>query len=217
MQISEPVLIISDTHLTRRFNKRQYQALTRVIKPFSTIILNGDFIDLYVDEFSDIEKAWEPLFEKLREKTVYYVFGNHDRRRDAIDYSRFSTSQHDIFEFTQAGKRFRVEHGHRLAPYVDTKKKNFSPLLSRLGTYSDRVLTQVLGKYFLRIYKQDNDRMRVWQEKHLSKDTYLICGHSHWAEFSPSDTYINDGLFVDGFAQYLTIEDGKPTAHRERY
>ena len=210
------ILILSDVHLTGRFNVAKFNFLASLIKKANVVILNGDFLDTYVTTLASINNAWSDLFSLLKQKKTYYIFGNHDAKQRNADYQLFSLDQAESFEFQSGNQIYHIEHGHRLAPYLDTKATLPTPLL-KVASYYDVTMTRLFGERFLRIYQPDNERMKQWQKIHLPKEIFLICGHSHFAELSLEQKYANSGLINAGIGQYLTIEEGKVQLFKEKY
>jgi len=72
-------LVFSDTHFSKKFNKRQFNALVKQISYADRVVINGDFweaLDITFDDF--INSEWNKLFPFLKQKQTVYVYGNHD-------------------------------------------------------------------------------------------------------------------------------------------
>ncbi|MBI3955332.1 metallophosphoesterase, partial [Candidatus Gottesmanbacteria bacterium] len=73
-------IIISDLHLTRRFEKRKFNFLKKIIERSDQVVINGDLWDYYFSSFSQfVRSPWRQLFPLLKEKKTVYLYGNHDR------------------------------------------------------------------------------------------------------------------------------------------
>lgn len=81
--------IVSDTHIADKtaidyFGTRKEKdfiaLLEIIIVGGATLIINGDFLELWKADFGHIKRIYAPLFRKLNEvRTIIYIVGNHDR------------------------------------------------------------------------------------------------------------------------------------------
>ncbi|MFC1501559.1 metallophosphoesterase, partial [Elusimicrobiota bacterium] len=79
---------ISDTHLASKggedkFGPEQEKVLIAdldlLIKIRGTLVINGDFLDLWQAKYKKIKNAYPKLFEKLKQvRRIIYIAGNHD-------------------------------------------------------------------------------------------------------------------------------------------
>jgi predicted phosphodiesterase len=213
------LLVFSDTHLTPRPDQRKLDFLLRIIGEADQVVINGDFWDLCLTDFSSFIRApfWQPLFRLLKEKEATYLYGNHDPETAQGKEHPFSSSQPISLELSQAGQAFHLEHGNHMAPELDELYPWLPGWMRALGTHADNFLTQTLGELYLRRSADLNEQMKAWQQNHLPPDTFLICGHSHYAELSMEPRFANSGSIRGGRASYLVIQNGKPELKRERY
>jgi predicted MPP superfamily phosphohydrolase len=82
------IVSFSDIHAGKKgledtFGKEKEEILIKVLKRAvkrrSRVVINGDFLDLWVEKYSDIKRAYNKLFKVLRDvRRVIYVAGNHD-------------------------------------------------------------------------------------------------------------------------------------------
>ena len=206
------VLVFSDTHLTHRPDPRKLGFLLEILRQADTVAINGDFWDSCL---TDIERfvgapAWQPLFQTLKEKEAVYLYGNHDPA-DACQggENAFSSSQRSIYRFTQAGRQFQLEHGDRIAPDIDAAYAALPRFVHAIGSRADNLGTRLGGQRFLRRYRAVNERMRTWQSQNLDPGSYLVCGHSHYAELSKVPRYANSGSIRGRIGSYLLIQGGE--------
>jgi len=67
--------VISDTHLTNKFNENKFNKLRSIIESSDKIVLNGDFWDGYATDFEDFYNSkWSALFPLLKSKKTIYLF-----------------------------------------------------------------------------------------------------------------------------------------------
>ena len=114
-------LIISDTHLTHRFDERKYYFLEKLISSYDHVILNGDFWDGYTTTFDKfVNSKWSGLFPLLKAKNAIYLFGNHDQERYTDErVNLFSVEQKKSHTIEIGIDTYHIEHGHVLEPGID--------------------------------------------------------------------------------------------------
>lgn len=215
-------VIISDTHLTGRFEVRKFDYLQNIISSADKVIINGDFWDGYLMSFDRFCRSkWSRLFPVLRLKETVYIYGNHDRKKWCSQKACFfSCQQTDSFEIKVGGKTLLIEHGHRIAPAEDDRfpwlvKHKF--LVFSFMLLRERAPLEVFGKGMLEWYHKQNKKMKAWSQKQLIEDQILVCGHSHLAELNLECSFINTGFVRYGYGQYLKIIDDKLELVEERY
>jgi UDP-2,3-diacylglucosamine pyrophosphatase LpxH len=54
-----------------------------------------------------------------------------------------------------------------------------------------------------------NRELESWAANKLPKNTILVCGHSHLAEYKPEKQFIDLGAHTDSLRIYLLINDDK--------
>ncbi|MGE5327781.1 MAG: metallophosphoesterase [Thiobacillus sp.] len=231
MAKSNKILVISDTHLSKKFDQDKFDYLKKIIKECDKVIINGDFWDYYwFTDFDDfINSEWRQLFPILLEKEAVYVYGNHDPKDKCDDrVNLFSVLQTDRYDLNIGKSVYRFEHGNRLwqnqknkSPILDIYTKiilfceerdhrlliSFLTLLGRLGfmTFREKII-------FSKSTKELNDKM-----KHTKRDGWLICGDSHRPEIDNDNMYANSGFISNGFASYLIISAEKVILKQEKY
>ena len=69
-------LVLSDTHLTDRFDERKFNFLRAIILPSDQVIINGDFWDSWFTDFDGfVSSKWSGLFLLLLKKNTIYLNG----------------------------------------------------------------------------------------------------------------------------------------------
>jgi len=220
MPDNRKILIFSDTHLTDKPDQRKLDFLLSIISNADTVIINGEFWDSHMTTAKHFTQSsfWQPLFQLLKDKEARYIYGNHDSKAANAGYeSLFSTQQANQYTVSQAGKTFHIEHGNQIAPDLDEVHPNMPWLMLKVGTLLDGLATRLFGRAFLVHYKKWNNRMKNWQRAHLDSDTYLVTGHSHYAELNNNEHFANSGSIRGTHASYLTIERGIIGLHCSRY
>lgn len=222
-------IVISDLHIGEKVNKKRKRAFLETFRHYDRIILNGDFLDDFWDYSKTRQSAWSPVFEALKSKEVIYIFGNHDR--DSVELrqatSDFITSYHDQYILPVNEYELVIRHGHRIYPRPDGILYNparniFTKLLKWFAKLVWRLLYPIIliTRFSIEKYprtlaylqrsfvKPQNKRMKKYAQEHLKDNQILVCGHSHFAEFSPEEQFINDGANSYNRIEYLSIRDG---------
>src|SRR5690554_1878720 len=109
------LLIISDIHLGKRFDKNKFNYLKNLFSKYDEIILNGDFWDYYSVSFDDfVNSEWNKLFPVMEDKTIY-IYGNHDQEKWVDSRVKlFSKKQTNKHELIIKDKRYILIHGHTI-------------------------------------------------------------------------------------------------------
>jgi len=201
------IIVVSDVHLTDRFNPGKFADLERVIGQADLVVLNGDFWDGFQINYPDfVESDWNQLFDLLKSKNTIYLYGNHDPQSYG-DGTEFSVAQSDRLVIRQKGVVFNFQHGNRIDPSIEDRI-HFPRWFLGLGNKLEGVMVMLLGKNYLRRYRRGNQTMKIWKAHNIQPDEWLVCGHSHFAEVSLENKFANSGLANWGFVQYLEIENG---------
>lgn len=223
-------IIISDLHIGERVNKKRKKAFLETFKKYDRIILNGDFLDDFWDYSKTMDSKWKPVFELLKTKETIYLFGNHDRDSAALRNAtaNFIDSYHDEYLLAVADKELVIRHGHRIYPRPDgviyNNPKNILQkfikwvvkriwsvlypviLITRFSIEKYPKTLAYLQRWFV---KPQNQRMKKYAKKNLEPHQILVCGHSHFAEFTPEKQFINEGANSYNRIEYLSIRDEK--------
>lgn len=214
-------LVISDTHLTDRFDKRKFDLLVSLINDADRVIINGDFWEGFETTFEEfVSSPWKDLFPLLKAKKAVYIYGNHDEK-DWSDnrVQLFSETQTDFYELESGGIIFRFEHGHRQVPIegwdipfmTDKQRQRFSSVLHEVVV---RVFTANVMRW---LFKRLNKTVKKTIRATLDENHFFVCGHTHVAENDPQGKFLNSGFIQFGTAQYILIEDGVVQSKTRRY
>jgi predicted phosphodiesterase len=216
------ILVISDLHLTTRFDQKKCEFLEKLISRADRVIINGDFWSYYSCTFGEFVKSkWRRLFPLLQQKKAIYIYGNHDLKKWTDKrVNIFSTEQTSRYELMSGGKHFLVEHGHLLTLLKPIQNKYFLKLM-RAVRFDDLIrypLESLLPKikifkiFWGFSFKQKKIRRRVNKGKN-----YVVVGHTHYPLFENGKNYINTGFINFGIAHYLWIKDGVPRLVSRKY
>ena len=209
------VLVISDTHLTTKFNPKKFELLRGLINSCDQVVINGDFYEGFVINFSKfVTSPWQQLFPILKQKKAIYLPGNHEKNLPDHGYEQFCDQVMEKYEFEQNGVTFHVFHGHGVDRTFDVRNPNFPRFISGVVSRSEKIVCAVFGRRYTKIYKYENQILKRWKLKNLPLNDWLICGHTHLAELDETARFANSGLFLsEKLASYLTIENGKIDLH----
>jgi len=115
------IIAISDTHLTKKggvheYNERKEDVLISLVREVkknnSLLVINGDFINLDIDEYGNIRQSYSRLFNELKSlRKIIYIPGNHDPQIDEIKKD-FPNMVIDDYYF-DAYRGLYFEHGHQ--------------------------------------------------------------------------------------------------------
>jgi UDP-2,3-diacylglucosamine pyrophosphatase LpxH len=217
--------VFSDCHLTQKFDKQKFLFLQKMISQADRVIINGDFWDGYLITFSQfIESDWKKLFPLLKAKHAIYIYGNHDKASLCDERANlFSDLQTTRYVLDLQDKRMVFEHGNKYSPALDDRLKLKRPprFIKPLIRFHYKRINSSLQKQgllaFADSYQRVNKKMKEKVLRTLKPDEIMVCGHSHYAEYDPSNQFINTGFIDHGFAQYLSITGSKATLMDVRY
>lgn len=220
-------LIFSDTHLLATFYSGKYNFLKKIIQNSDRVVIAGDFWEGKLITFDEFAKSeWNKLFPLLKQKHTIYIYGNHDKEKYGDKRVKlFSDKQAIEYSFKEGENTFKVIHGNtKQIKYLFIKR------IIKITRMSDRFyfkhlhedlehfLVKTFGsKVLLLLFKKYNTVLKKTQGPYLSKNEYLICGHTHAAEIDLKNKFINTGIIRHGIGQYVIINEGKIELHDERY
>jgi predicted phosphodiesterase len=212
-------LVISDIHLTHRFDERKYRFLEKLFSSYDAIILNGDFWDGFsttIDRF--VKSEWSKLFPLLKAKGAIYLFGNHDKREFNDErMSLFSVENKDSHEMTEGIYTYHFEHGHILCPAFDALPlpRFLMKYVNFMTFHTEKILVK-LGSPHNIITRSANRKIKK-RLKNLQFPHWYLCGHTHVAEFDNTNKFANSGFVQYGKATYLIIDPLGPSLQTEWY
>ena len=107
-------IVVSDTHLTAKFDKTKFNFLFNLFSSCDKLIVNGDFWSCYSSTFDEfVNSDWKELFPIMLRKNTTYIYGNHDREEFMDErINLFSNSACLRTKFTNGKTTFHIEHGH---------------------------------------------------------------------------------------------------------
>jgi len=216
------ILVISDLHLTTRFDQGKCEFLEKLINRADKVIINGDFWSYYSCTFDEFVKSkWQKLFPLLRQKQAVYIFGNHDFRKWTDKrVNLFSVRQTEKYEYWYKKNKILVEHGHWELHRANVENEKVLQFF-RLIHFDDLIrypLQSIIPKIgiFKLIWGFSVRHKRI-QKRVNRGEVYVIYGHTHVAKFSPDKNYINTGFINYGVASYVWIKNGIPRLVTTRY
>lgn len=128
------IVILSDVHLgTYGCHARELLQYLRSIRP-GTLILNGDFIDMWQFNKSYFPKEHLEVIQRILKMAakgvkVYYITGNHDDAlRRFSDFSSGNIHLRDKLLLQLKDKKYWIFHGDVFDVFI-----NYSPFIARLG------------------------------------------------------------------------------------
>jgi len=228
--MNQKILIISDTHLTPKFNKNKYKELKILFTKFDKIILNGDILDNFWNYKKTINSKWSELFKILKTKETIYIYGNHDPKSPQLldQITKFTKHQTSNYTLKIQDKELIIFHGDQICPmptnYLNKKstnnrQKTLKFLLQKwrlIGyplalTYMkiSQKYPNTLGKSYINSIKKENNKMKEYGLNKFTKNQILICGHSHYSQIDLKNNFINSGANCYNKLQYITIINNK--------
>lgn len=204
-------LIISDFHLTKKFDSRRYTQMKALFESVDKIILNGDLWESWANDFSDfINSNWSDLFELMKEKDTVYIYGNHDWLEDSDDrVNLFSVEQTHEFRFNSGEKSFVVRHGHLISKFNPNKsflRKKFGYFLSHFEKLTILISGSLIQRFYSR--QQIKDHLK-FAKSILKENEWLICGHTHVQMRKEKERYLNTGFNRFNYFEYAIIQNGE--------
>jgi len=225
---NQKILIISDTHLTKRFDKKKYDFLKKLITDSDKVIINGDFWDSWFTTFDDfVHSKWQGLFPALLEKETVYIYGNHDLKKETDDRIKlFSVIGVEGYDLEYDDEIYHIEHGRRI---LELEKDQFllayGQIMQILENHNFKVVFWILNLLEIISYKIFGKKMMYTKFaqkrnsilKQAKKHSWLIYGDTHCPEIDNTRQFANSGCILHGYATYLTIDIGKVSLHAETY
>lgn len=221
-------LVFSDTHFTKKFHQKQYDALVKLISESQRIVINGDFWEGLSISFDDFLKSqWSKLFPLLKQKDTVYVYGNHDDKIfcDNRVY-QFCNKAVDEYLMETPKQNFLFKHGqefffpefirNRHAEHV----KRARTLRMRLSNAKNSLIQSIgFGLFGPKVLPSFINHLPAELLSKVKKSGYiLVCGHTHRPAHNPKNSFLDIGFFNFGWANYLIIDDsGDFKLVNERY
>jgi predicted phosphodiesterase len=213
-------IILSDTHLTEKFNPKKFEFLSNVISQADKLIINGDFWDGYYTKFDNfVNSQWQELFPILQNKETVLVLGNHDKLKYADD--RIHNIFHEVVDehrFTLNNITYIVNHGEKLVGNIDEKypmPKSLEKVVRKvsLGFLAfEGAFTKRYGRRFYSAYKMHklinmNKPLHKYTSENIAEDEFMLTAHTHIPELLPEQRFANSGFIRYGLANYLIVDE----------
>jgi len=204
-------LVISDIHLGSPLVDRKLELMNLMkLNKYDTIVLNGDIFDIWEKSFNKIlieNLDFVKLLHRLsKEKTVYFIVGNHDPYIIEIE---------KLFPNMKVLRELKIDdiliiHGHEFDDLV-TKYSWFAKLLFVPNWISERLFHINMKAWFRELFysiankkgkkyysELVGDIEREAREHYKNRCRYLIMGHTHNPKRVDEDnfSYINCGDII---------------------
>jgi len=219
-------LVFSDTHLTVKFNQKQYNKLVTLIDSVDRVIINGDFWEgLYISFEQFLKSEWSNLFHLLKSKEAVYIYGDHDNKKlsDNRVYKFCGVATNEYLLKTQ-NTNFYFTHGEKfLFPKQKKGKERWrkaQKIAFKVETITGRCIQLIVftlfgPNFFPKIFNKMDVKTRL---KITKKDNLLVCGHSHTPQYNKKLNFVDTGFFNYGWANYMIIEaNGSFKLKQEKY
>ncbi|QQG44528.1 MAG: metallophosphoesterase family protein [Candidatus Roizmanbacteria bacterium] len=216
------VLVLSDTHLSDKFDEKKFHYLSAKIKQANQVILNGDFWDGFITTFDKfINSYWNHLFPLLKSRKTVYVYGNHDKKDFSDErVNLFCNIATEKYELKSGKIKFIFEHGNRLCHLFDESlgiRRMHGALVYAYEPFHRQIIRRFNKKLMRFVFERYNKKIKKKLKKELKPNEVFICGHTHYAEIDLKNNFANSGVNHHGLGQNLWIENGKITFEEEWY
>jgi predicted phosphodiesterase len=200
------LIVLSDLHLSAKFDPKQFDKLHNAIQGSDQVILNGDFWDSFITDFdSFVNSKWSNLFPLLKAKNTIYLYGNHDPQKYTDQrVNLFSVAQEHHYKLAIDGHKLHFHHGNEIA-----LKGGESKTIAFLARNIEKPLRMFAEPVVNTLLQGLNEKMKQWAKQNLAIDEILVCGHTHIQELALNQQFINSGYNCYGKMQYLLVDDGQ--------
>lgn len=207
-------IIVSDIHLTAKFDLAKFTFLKTLFKKCDKLIINGDFWSCYSSTFDDfISSDWKQLFPLMLEKKTTLVYGNHDRPEFMDDRVKlFSVELEPRITYSLGKYSYHIEHGHLFFKHQSISNPRFMAFNRRLKVDErirqpfEHLLFKSIGiEHLSSIQKLMNNPIK--NRSKIGTELILITGHTHIAEVDTTRKFVNTGFIDQGLGWYLELSD----------
>lgn len=208
-------IVISDVHLTSKFDQRKYDYLGDIISSSDKLIINGDLWDRFYTDFDSFLKSdWSKLFSLMKKKKTVYIYGNHDPAHHQDSRNQlFSTKQVEEYVIElDDGRRLNLNHGDLIThgtKYRDSKVKLYSAMMNSILSFAEAAAVNTFGYTYNRAIPQINHLEKLYKKyskESLKSEEILVTGHIHKPIFNPEEGYINTGYVMYGNGFHLDVD-----------
>jgi len=207
-------IIISDIHIgSKNYKGRELVRFLRNSE-YDQLILAGDIIDFI--KIPSFTKYAIDIFESIDfTKDIIYIVGNHDISfKKLIGNSFFGIKFLDSYEFSEGGRKFKIEHGDRYESGL-VSSRLWMNIVSIFHDWLERRFNWNLTSWFINYKIKKRKLIRVWDIMKRNDDIdVLIMGHSHcpeaviWVDKNEKiKTYVNCGDWVSN-ETWVSIDTG---------
>lgn len=208
-------IIVSDLHLgLKQFEKTLFLDFLEHIPPNSTLILNGDTIDIPDRELSEDDVQ---ILNKLVElslqtsKRVVWLDGNHD---DGYRPERIGNIEFESFYVISSSEAL-ITHGASFDNVMPYNRwflwlfKNFHRLRVKMGRPPVHVAEYAKKWKPLYNFLKRNVRANAIEHARENGWSKVFCGHLHCAEvYDDNDVcYVNTGTWTEFPPHFALLED----------
>lgn len=207
-------IIISDTHIGTKFYKSDKLLSFLESVSYDQLILAGDIIDfIKIPVFT--ERCMKIIESIDYDKEIIYVVGNHDDSLIGLVGKSFLNVRFvKRYDFEEAGRKFRIEHGDEYDKGV-LHNRLFVKLLSVLQNILEFTFNFDFTTWWTeKQIKKHQLRSIIHILRHHPSIDVFVMGHTHipealvWInEDQDIKTYINAGDWVTHHT-YVSIEHG---------
>lgn len=203
-------MIVSDLHIgDRNFKYFEFLDFLMSLKEGTTIVLNGDFEDLYKISQPEAMRKYDLVYSFLKKFDVKRIKGNHDEILTLPKKLEFET---------KTGLKVLVCHGH----HHDFLVRNFS-WYTRVASKVEKVLDTIFRCNFRRVlrflslgivtYLGNKVNYRALED-HSDFDLVII-GHTHFAKvISRGGRYlVNCGEWLHDCTYVMITDEGEISLH----
>lgn len=207
-------IIVSDLHLTAKFDQKKYICLKKLFESCDKLIINGDFWSCYSSTFEElVNSKWKQLFPIMLGKKAVYIYGNHDRS-EFMDQrvNLFSVEQRTSLNYSSGEHKYHIEHGHLFFKHQSISNPKFISLYRKLKI-DERIrlpLESLLFKKFdlktlTKYFSYLNKEIKIKNKQLLQKGIILVVGHTHAPENNKVMKFVNTGFIGHNLGWYLVI------------
>lgn len=204
------IIIVSDLHIgDRNFKYFDFLDFLMSLERGTTIILNGDFEDLYKISQPKAMEEYSLVYSFLKKFNVKRVKGNHDEILTLPKKLEFETN---------SGLRVAVCHGH----HHDFLVKNFS-WYTRVASKVEKVLDSIFMCNFRRVLRYLSlgiltylsNKINYKALEHHDGYDLVVIGHTHFPKVISKDGryVVNCGEWLHDCTYVKITDDGNVSLH----
>lgn len=211
----EKILVLSDIHIGRKGAYWRNALKLMSSHNWKTIIIAGDFIDIWYTPTAIFALLLSTLFRKIGDKIIY-VTGNHDKEIKELLFSNEPFKYVASYYSLKIGeKNFNFVHGHEVDKF-NNEISWFGEFLTKMQALIHKIFkvdSHGLTSGFIFKKREEKQRKELIEKYCKNKNSVLVFGHTH--QPFGSDNCYNTGDWVKN-RTFLTIdEEGKVKRYKE--